>query len=348
MRPAQQKNRMRGRGRKGPNPLSRSYESNGPDVKIRGNAQHIAEKYSTLARDAAASGDRVIAENYLQHAEHYYRIVAAAQPQQQMRDSYDENQDDDDDDQDSGNSYQDVRNDNSDRQPQARNDRNDRSDRNDRGNRDGNRDRDSTRDRDTNRDRDGSRSNNGNNGNRTDRDRNDRSDRDRNDRDRNDRDRDRDGRREPFAADGTGPQPAIENGFVGAAREGDRQRSDEVKGNGNGNRVVPGGDDALVAGRNEEDGDRPRRRGRTRRKRPDDGFGSAGAPDERSTSGEAVATSDHVDSHQKIETPAHASASEEAPVKRKPGRPRKKKDDSAEKDGGGENDLPDFLMASNG
>ncbi|MCK5934663.1 MAG: DUF4167 domain-containing protein, partial [Fulvimarina manganoxydans] len=69
MRPGQQKNRMRGRGRKGPNPLTRSYESNGPDVKIRGTAQHVAEKYSTLARDAAASGDRVMAENYLQHAE---------------------------------------------------------------------------------------------------------------------------------------------------------------------------------------------------------------------------------------------------------------------------------------
>jgi Domain of unknown function (DUF4167) len=78
MRPSQQKNRMRGRGRKQPNPLSRNYESNGPDVKIRGNASHIAEKYAALARDASASGDRVMAENYLQHAEHYNRIIAAA------------------------------------------------------------------------------------------------------------------------------------------------------------------------------------------------------------------------------------------------------------------------------
>ncbi|WP_188910842.1 DUF4167 domain-containing protein [Aureimonas endophytica] len=76
---------MRGRGRKGPNPLSRSYESNGPDVKIRGNAQHIAEKYIALARDATASGDRVMAENYLQHAEHYGRIVAAAQGSFQLQ-----------------------------------------------------------------------------------------------------------------------------------------------------------------------------------------------------------------------------------------------------------------------
>src|SRR5918994_2296022 len=82
MRPGQNR-RMRGRNRnnKGPNPLTRSYESNGPDVKIRGTAQHIAEKYSQLARDAQASGDPVAAENYFQHAEHYYRIIAAAQEQ---------------------------------------------------------------------------------------------------------------------------------------------------------------------------------------------------------------------------------------------------------------------------
>jgi hypothetical protein len=74
---------MRGRNRsnKGPNPLTRSYESNGPDVKIRGTAQHIADKYSQLSRDAQSSGDPVAAENYLQHAEHYYRIIAAAQEQ---------------------------------------------------------------------------------------------------------------------------------------------------------------------------------------------------------------------------------------------------------------------------
>jgi hypothetical protein len=85
----QNSKRMRGRNRKGPNPLTRSYESNGPDVKIRGTALHIAEKYGQLARDAHSSGDRVAAENYYQHAEHYYRIIAAAQaqmpfPQQQI------------------------------------------------------------------------------------------------------------------------------------------------------------------------------------------------------------------------------------------------------------------------
>lgn len=87
MRPGQNR-RMRGRNnnnnngnRKSPNPLQRSYESNGPDVKVRGTAQHVAEKYLQLARDAQASGDPVAAENYFQHAEHYYRILLAAQEQ---------------------------------------------------------------------------------------------------------------------------------------------------------------------------------------------------------------------------------------------------------------------------
>ncbi len=79
MRPGQNK-RMRGRNnRKGPNPLTRTYESNGPDVKIRGTAHHVAEKYLQLARDAQSSGDPVMAESYLQHAEHYFRLIAAAQ-----------------------------------------------------------------------------------------------------------------------------------------------------------------------------------------------------------------------------------------------------------------------------
>jgi hypothetical protein len=76
-----QNKRMRGRNRKSHNPLTRVYESNGPDVKIRGTASHIAEKYVQLARDAQTSGDPVGAENYLQHAEHYFRLIAAAQEQ---------------------------------------------------------------------------------------------------------------------------------------------------------------------------------------------------------------------------------------------------------------------------
>lgn len=79
--------RMRGRNnqqqhnRRNQNPLTRVYESNGPDVKIRGTANHVAEKYLQLARDAQSSGDPVSAENYFQHAEHYFRLIAAAQEQ---------------------------------------------------------------------------------------------------------------------------------------------------------------------------------------------------------------------------------------------------------------------------
>ena len=88
MRQGQQNRRGRGRNnnRKGGgghhhNPLSRSFESNGPDVKIRGTPAHIAEKYQALARDAQSSGDPVLAENYLQHAEHYSRIIMAYREQ---------------------------------------------------------------------------------------------------------------------------------------------------------------------------------------------------------------------------------------------------------------------------
>jgi hypothetical protein len=71
---------------------NQSFDSNGPDVRVRGNAWQVHEKYQTMARDAAAAGDRVAAENYLQHAEHYHRIIeaineatAAEQQQQQAR-----------------------------------------------------------------------------------------------------------------------------------------------------------------------------------------------------------------------------------------------------------------------
>jgi hypothetical protein len=83
-----QNKRMRGRNRKGQNPLTRVYESNGPDVKIRGTASHIADKYIQLARDAQASGDPVGAENYFQHAEHYFRLIAAAQEQFRQANPY--------------------------------------------------------------------------------------------------------------------------------------------------------------------------------------------------------------------------------------------------------------------
>ena len=53
------------------------YDSNGPDVRIRGTAWQVTEKYETLAKDAETSGNYVLAENYRQHAEHYQRIISA-------------------------------------------------------------------------------------------------------------------------------------------------------------------------------------------------------------------------------------------------------------------------------
>lgn len=73
--------RQRGRGgRKSNGQANRHFESNGPDIKIRGSASHIHEKYQQLARDAASSGDQVKAEGYQQHAEHYFRVLQAMQP----------------------------------------------------------------------------------------------------------------------------------------------------------------------------------------------------------------------------------------------------------------------------
>lgn len=59
---------------------SRVYDSNGPDVRIRGTAHQIAEKYQTLAKDSSSSGDYIMSESYLQHAEHYLRIIGAMTP----------------------------------------------------------------------------------------------------------------------------------------------------------------------------------------------------------------------------------------------------------------------------
>lgn len=101
MRSMQQggKQRSRGRGRGKPHGgggggssggglvnLNRTLDSNGPDVKIRGTVAHIHEKYQALARDANSQGDHVAAENYLQHAEHYFRLMAAANQAQALRD----------------------------------------------------------------------------------------------------------------------------------------------------------------------------------------------------------------------------------------------------------------------
>ncbi|MCH1542978.1 MAG: DUF4167 domain-containing protein [Alphaproteobacteria bacterium] len=72
--------RSRGRGRRQQNPVNRSYDSNGPDARVRGTASQVYEKYQALARDAMSAGDRVMAENYQQHAEHYFRILQSFQP----------------------------------------------------------------------------------------------------------------------------------------------------------------------------------------------------------------------------------------------------------------------------
>lgn len=90
MRPLQQNRRINNNNkhrpnlnRKPQNMLSKSFESNGPGIKVRGNAQHVYEKYVALARDAQATGDNVIAENFLQHAEHYKRLIIEATANQQ-------------------------------------------------------------------------------------------------------------------------------------------------------------------------------------------------------------------------------------------------------------------------
>ena len=85
MRQPQNAKRGRGRGRRGngggqphvPN-RNTSYESNGPDVKLRGNAQQLYEKYTALAHDASSSGERISAEAYSQFADHYFRLHQAA------------------------------------------------------------------------------------------------------------------------------------------------------------------------------------------------------------------------------------------------------------------------------
>lgn len=79
------------RGNNGQIPLNRNhvFESNGPDLRIRGTAQQLFEKYLQLGRDATGTGDRVQAEAYFQHAEHYFRVLnamnQAAQAAQQER-----------------------------------------------------------------------------------------------------------------------------------------------------------------------------------------------------------------------------------------------------------------------
>ncbi|MEM1151522.1 MAG: DUF4167 domain-containing protein [Pseudomonadota bacterium] len=88
--------RQRGRNRRsggGGNNPNRHFESNGPDVKIRGSAQQVLDKYLQYARDAQTSGDRVMSEAYFQHAEHYQRLLAAMQPKEKPRRDRDDRED---------------------------------------------------------------------------------------------------------------------------------------------------------------------------------------------------------------------------------------------------------------
>ena len=61
-----------------------TFESNGPEGKVRGNATQVYEKYLSLAREAVSSGNRVMAETFFQHAEHYYRVMAATMPRERL------------------------------------------------------------------------------------------------------------------------------------------------------------------------------------------------------------------------------------------------------------------------
>ncbi|MCU0894816.1 MAG: DUF4167 domain-containing protein [Rhodospirillales bacterium] len=72
--------RNRGNGRRHPQSLkTQTFESSGPDGKIRGTAQQVLDRYLVLGRDAASAGDPVAAEGFYQFAEHYYRIISAAE-----------------------------------------------------------------------------------------------------------------------------------------------------------------------------------------------------------------------------------------------------------------------------
>ncbi len=72
-------NRNRSNNNQGGNVVNRVFDSSGPEGKVRGTPQQIIEKYNQLARDAQLSNDRVAAENFQQHAEHYTRLLSEAQ-----------------------------------------------------------------------------------------------------------------------------------------------------------------------------------------------------------------------------------------------------------------------------
>jgi len=96
MRQPGKNNRQRGRGRRNGNgQINRNttLDSNGPDVRLRGNALQLHEKYVSLGNDAAAAGERISAEAYYQYADHYFRIHSAvvASSEERRKDSPDMN-----------------------------------------------------------------------------------------------------------------------------------------------------------------------------------------------------------------------------------------------------------------
>ncbi len=77
--PHSKRTRSRNNGKRHTNNKNHIYDSNGPDVRVRGTAHQVLEKYLSLARDASSAGDRISAEGYYQYAEHYYRVISAQQ-----------------------------------------------------------------------------------------------------------------------------------------------------------------------------------------------------------------------------------------------------------------------------
>ncbi len=93
-RPRNNSNNSNNRGgngnqRRGVQNKNKVFDSNGPDVRIRGTAFQIVEKYMALAKDANAASDRVMAESYLQYAEHYQRIINSWEEEDASFDAYD-------------------------------------------------------------------------------------------------------------------------------------------------------------------------------------------------------------------------------------------------------------------
>ncbi len=76
--PNPRRGRNRGTAKRNPSSRNQTFESNGPDGKIRGTAQQVLDRYLVLGRDAFSAGDPITAESFYQHAEHYYRLVSAA------------------------------------------------------------------------------------------------------------------------------------------------------------------------------------------------------------------------------------------------------------------------------